>query len=115
MSRAVLCVAREFSRTPAGRLPADGPFCAQALREDFLLPLLARHEQVEVDFTGVLGLSSAFLEEAFAGLVRTGAHSAQSLHRKLRITSPVRTWQAAIWRHIDAAAAAASHPPGPSF
>lgn len=115
MSRAVFCVAREFSRTPAGRLPADGPFCAQALRDEFLLPLLARHEQVEVDFTGVLGLSSAFLEEAFAGLVRTGAHSAQSLHRKLRITSPVRTWQAAIWRHIDAAAAATSHPPGPSF
>jgi hypothetical protein len=65
-------VAQQFSRHPAGRTSRDGPFSGQRFREQFLEPSLRRREKVVVEFEGVRGAGSSFLEEAFGGLIRDG-------------------------------------------
>jgi len=74
MGEHTISIARDFSRTPAGRLPKDGPFNGQRFREKFLVPALERavkeKGKVVVDFDDADSYSSSFLEEAFGGLVR---------------------------------------------
>lgn len=65
-------VARDFSTDPFGRYPTHGPDSGQRFRTDFLERPLRNGDHVLVDIDGVTGLSSSFLDEAFAGLVRQG-------------------------------------------
>lgn len=68
----VIFVARQFSRFPAGRFHADGPFSGQAFRERFLIPAMRTGKSFLVELDGTAGFGSSFLEEAFGGLVRAG-------------------------------------------
>jgi hypothetical protein len=73
MARTVeIDVARDFSREPFGRYPVHGPDSGERFRHEFLERPLRAGDHVFVDFDGVSGLSSSFLDEAFAGLVRLG-------------------------------------------
>jgi STAS-like domain of unknown function (DUF4325) len=69
-----ISIARDFSPTPAGRLPKDGPFNGQRFREQFLVPSLAgaieEKSKLVIDFDDADSYSSSFLEEVFGGLVR---------------------------------------------
>lgn len=65
-------VARDFSPTPLGRTRKQGRFSGEAFREDVLRPALKRSEKLTVVLDGATGLSTGFLDEAFAGLVRDG-------------------------------------------
>lgn len=65
-------IARDFSEAPFGRYPVHGPFNGQTFRVEFLEQPLRTGRRVLVDIDGVTGLSSSFLDEAFAGLVRHG-------------------------------------------
>lgn len=65
-------IATEFSRYPAGRVPADGPFSGERFREEWLVPILTEHEKAIIEMDGTRGYGSSFLEEAFGGLVRRG-------------------------------------------
>ena len=97
----VLNIAKQFSRSPAGRYLTDGPFSGQAFRENLLLPALREYETVEVQLDGALGFGSSFLEEAFGGLVREAGLKAEALHEKLRISSKLKTYEQRIWRYVD--------------
>ncbi len=99
----VLNIAKQFSRSPAGRYLSDGPFSGQAFRENFLLPALRQSESVEVQLDGALGFGSSFLEEAFGGLVRECGFQAEALHKKLRISSKLKTYELRVWRYVDEA------------
>jgi len=99
----VLNIAKQFSRSPAGRYRVDGPFSGQAFREDFLLPALNRSEFVEVQLDGALGFGSSFLEEAFGGLVREAGLKADVLRAKLRISSKLKTYEQRVWSYVDQA------------
>lgn len=99
----VLNIAKQFSRSPAGRYLSDGPYSGQAFRDDFLLPALQQSDQVEVQLDGALGFGSSFLEEAFGGLVREAGFKAEILHDKLRISSRLKTYEKRIWRYVDEA------------
>lgn len=68
----IINIAREFSRYPAGRYKTDGPLSGEHFREKFLVPVVASGERVRVELDGVRGYGSAFLEEAFGGLIRLG-------------------------------------------
>ncbi len=96
-----LVVARDFSRSPAGRYVKDGPYSGEAFRENLLRPALIEHERVVVDLTGALGFGSSFLEEAFGGLVRTGFVSASELRRRLTVKSKIRTYVDRVWQYVD--------------
>ena len=98
-----LNIAKDFSRSPAGRFETDGPFSGEAFREKLLRPALATSERVEVDLNGALGFGSSFLEEAFGGLVRKCGLTAAELHRRLTIKSNLRTYVERVWRYVDEA------------
>ncbi len=80
-------VARQFSRVPAGRYIADGPYSGEAFRSKLLVPALESAEKVEVRFDGARGYGSSFLEEAFGGLVRMGRWTSTQLLAKLKLVS----------------------------
>lgn len=65
-------IATQFSRYPAGRYLADGPYSGESFRENWLIPALNSEEEVTIEFDGTRGYGSSFLEEAFGGLVRKG-------------------------------------------
>lgn len=80
-------LAADFSAHPFGRYPIHGPVNGQRFRQDVLLPALGRGEMVVVDIDGTTGLSSSFLDEAFAGLVRMGAVTRESFFDRIKIKS----------------------------
>ena len=80
-------VSGAFSRYPGGRFRTDGPFSGEALREDVLAPALDAHETVTVVLDGAAGYTHPFLEEAYGGLVRSGALDADEAGKKLRVTA----------------------------
>ena len=69
-----LNIAEEFSPIPIGRFRTHGDKSGEAFREEILYPrvceAIKNKETLKVDFTNMLKLSSAFLEESFGGLVR---------------------------------------------
>lgn len=69
---AMINVARDFSRAPAGRFISDGPNSGERFRDQFLKPALDEGKEVVVELDGTRGYGSSFLEEAFGGLVRAG-------------------------------------------
>ena len=86
-----ISIASDFSPSPAGRTPSDGPFNGQRFRDDILVPALAKavagNDKVIVDLDGAYSYSSSFLEEVFGGLVRSGQFSATVLTKQLEIRS----------------------------
>lgn len=66
----VINIARDFSRTPAGRFYADGPDSGERFRNQFLEPALVEFGTVVIEIDGTDGYSSSFLAEAFGGIVR---------------------------------------------
>lgn len=99
----ILNIAKQFSRSPAGRYLTDGPYSGQAFRDNLLLPALQQSEKVEVQLDGALGFGSSFLEEAFGGLVREAGLKADVLHTKLLISSKLKTYEQRIWHYVDQA------------
>jgi hypothetical protein len=89
MTEKVISIASDFSKTPAGRYPADGPFNGQRFREKLLVPALNAAAQsgdrVVVVLDGALGYSSSFLEEAFGGLVRSHAVARDFIKKNLEV------------------------------
>ena len=99
---------RDFSPCPGGRSRDDGPWCAEAFREDTLRPALAEEDIVVLHLDCAEGYGSSFLSEAFGGLVRSGDFTAEQLHRKLRLESRDAILVREIWSYIDDADAYAS-------
>ncbi|NHQ81149.1 STAS-like domain-containing protein [Chromobacterium vaccinii] len=80
-------IATEFSRVPAGRYLADGPYSGERFRSSFLTPALERADKVEICLDGVRGYGSSFLEEAFGGLARLHRWTVDQLLQKLAFIS----------------------------
>jgi STAS-like domain of unknown function (DUF4325) len=103
MTATVVNIARDFSRSPAGRYESDGPYSGEAFRERWLRPALDGSDEVRVELDGALGFGSSFLEEAFGGLVRIYGLSPAAIRSKIRIVSRIKTYEDRIWRYIDEA------------
>lgn len=68
-----ISVLKDFSESPGGRIPEEGPYSGQEFREKILLPALnSSAKKIFIDLDGTDGYGSSFLEEAFGGLVRAG-------------------------------------------
>lgn len=80
-----ISIARDFSPSPAGRFPEDGPFNGQRFRVEFLVPALRENDGVLVSLDEINGFGSSFLEEAFGGLVRKHGFRKEDLLNRLRI------------------------------
>ncbi len=101
----VINIAKQFSRSPAGRYVTDGPFSGQAFRENLLVPALNSADKVEVDMDGVMGFGSSFLEEAFGGLVRISGMNSATVHEKLKIKTRLKMYEQRVWLYVDKAVA----------
>ena len=81
----------DFARSPGGRYISDGPFSGELFREKVLRPALAdaekSGERVVVELDGTSGYGASFLEEAFGGLVRTGAYRQTELNALLTVVA----------------------------
>lgn len=85
---AIVNVARDFSPFLGGRIPEHGEFNGQEFRDKFLIPPIQAGNGVCVNFDGVVGLPSSFLEEAFGGLVRLGfLHNMNEFRRLVRVVA----------------------------
>ena len=63
---------KDFSRFPGPRYERLGENSGEKFRDLFLIPALNENPDLVIDFDGVFGYGSSFLEEAFGGLVRKG-------------------------------------------
>ena len=97
-----ISIARHFSIYPGGRTPEDGPHSGEEFRNRYLLPIFDSDETVTIDFDGVRGYGSSFLEEAFGGLVRQGI-SAKRIRTQLEFKSSKPSITNEVNRYIDAA------------
>lgn len=99
-------VAADFSKTPFGRFPSDGPYNGEKFRKEILLPAFtdSEVEDVLVDFNGIaLVIGSSFLEEAFGGLVRLERLDKINVLNRLIIASKTSIYEIQIRKFILAA------------
>ena len=96
-------IAKDFSVYPGGRTPADGPYSGEEFRENFLMPIFKTNEIVCIDFDGVRGYGSSFLEEAFGGLIRNGI-SKEQIYSQIKFKSTKESIISEIIKYIDLAA-----------
>lgn len=102
IERALIDVASEFSRFPAGRFRTDGPYSGERFREELLVPALSGSLSVTVTLDGTMGYGSSFLEEAFGGLVRVCGFQASDLRKKLKVVSSHDpSLETEAWLYID--------------
>lgn len=62
----------DFSTTPGGRFREHGKYSGEEFLEDVLLPILDKHEVVEVELGDCVGITNSFMEEVFGGVIRRG-------------------------------------------
>jgi STAS-like domain of unknown function (DUF4325) len=99
-----ISIASDFSRSPAGRYRTDGPYSGEEFRESVLWPALQSNDSVAVDFTGVRGFGSSFLEEAFGGLVRARGMTLEQVRSRVQIKSPLQIYERRVWKYVADAA-----------
>ncbi len=87
MSKSVMKIniAKDFSKNPAGRYISDGKYSGESFLKNYLIPAVKTHDLVELDFTGVRGYGSSFLEEAFGGLIRLTNMSLKDFMSKISL------------------------------
>jgi len=83
-------IAKQFSRTPGGRLPEHGPNSGKEFRE-LVLPLveraIAEGGAVEISLDDIAGMPTAFIDEAFGGIVRALNVPFAKLEKHLHVTT----------------------------
>ncbi|MCF0265463.1 STAS-like domain-containing protein [Acinetobacter guillouiae] len=78
-------VAKDFSKNPSGRYIKDGKTSGEVFLKNVLLPAVNTYDVVEIDFDGVRGYGSSFLEEAFGGFIRETKMSLVEFFKRIRI------------------------------
>lgn len=78
-------VAKDFSKNPSGRYIEDGKTSGEVFLKNLLLPAVKTHDIVEINFDGVRGYGSSFLEEAFGGFIRETKMSLVEFFNKVKI------------------------------
>ena len=102
-----ISIAKDFSRFPAGRFCIDGKASGEAFRKKHLVPALNSYREVVVDFDGVAGFGSSFLEESFGGLMRAERFDSDHLEKHLKLfttESDLEDYTKLAWRYIRDAA-----------
>lgn len=78
-------VAKDFSKNPSGRYIEDGKTSGEVFLKNVLLPAVRTYDIVEINFDGVRGYGSSFLEEAFGGFIRETKMSLVEFFKKVKI------------------------------
>lgn len=91
MANLIINIAKDFSRCPGARYKSEGDFSGEEFRSNFLVPNLKEAMEREVKLIvimdGAAGYSTAFIEEAFGGLIRNDGFKLHDLENTLRFIS----------------------------
>jgi hypothetical protein len=101
-------IGKDFSDTPWGRYPDDGPVSGERFREEIILPTIKKYGEVTIAIDDVEGYGSSFLDEAFGGLVRNGYFTAEQLKTILKVENndaDYAIYRDLIWKYINEAKA----------
>jgi hypothetical protein len=98
-------VATEFGDMPHGRNDKDGKLNGEKFRKEHLLPALAEHEEVLVDFDGAKGCGSSFADESFAGLIDHEGWTKDEVVRRITYKFRFKSVIKNIYKYIDEAEA----------
>ena len=79
-------IGRDFAPYPAGTVPEDGPYNAQAFRGRYLIPALRAGGVVQIRMDSARGYASSWLAAAFGGLSCAG-FTADELLARIEIIS----------------------------
>jgi hypothetical protein len=96
----IINIARQFSRSPAGRYREDGPYSGQTFREKFLIPGLKSGANLIVEMDGTRGYGSSFLDEAFGGLRRLAGYTADDLLKRVIIRTNDPSLELEVKRYL---------------
>ena len=100
----IITIVTDFSKTPYGRYPQDGPSSGEEFRKTLLAPKLREHEKVCVVLDGYNRYGRSFLDEAFGGLIREEGFSGDDLRKKLSYShSLIKSINKVIEERIEAA------------
>ncbi len=111
-------VAQRFSRHLGGRYKKDGPWSGEAFRDAVLIDsvekALRTREPVVINFDGVAGTPTSFLEEAFGGLLRARPQwNIDDLRSLVRIEAPstpfLHSFMTLAYQFMDREAARQPH------
>lgn len=92
-------VATQFSKYPGGRFKSDGRFSGEEFREEVLMPMLARCQQITMVLTGANGYGASFLDESFGEIgKRLGEQECRK--RIILVSDDDPTLEAIIWRKL---------------
>jgi hypothetical protein len=96
----------QYTRTPGGRYPSDGPFPGSVFLSDYLEPAFLQAVNsgcsLIVDLDGVASYASSFLDEAFGGLAsRYGSARVKETVRIRSVDEPYL--EEDIWIYVDEA------------
>lgn len=80
-------VAKDFYDELIGRFPSDSDYNGERFRNEYLIPSLRDFDKVTVDFDGVEGYGSSFLDEAFGGLIHASNLSKTDVLNRLHLVS----------------------------
>lgn len=80
-------VVKDFYDELIGRFPSDSDYNGERFRNEYLAPALRDFDKVIVDFDGVEGYGSSFLDEAFGGLVHALNLSKSDVLSRLSLVS----------------------------
>jgi hypothetical protein len=80
-------VFKDFYDELIGRFPTDSDYNGERFRNEYLVPALRDFDKVIVDFDGVEGYGSSFLDEAFGGLIHACNLSKADVLSRLSLVS----------------------------
>ena len=86
----------ENFESPGNRYRHEEDSSGEEFREDYLLPALENHEKVIVDLTGIWGMSSGFMSEAFEALIDEHGFTYDELKDRLQIVPMDAKWSTSI-------------------
>lgn len=92
---------KDFSKYPGPRYEKLGANSGEKFRDSFLIPALLEDPNLIVDFDGVFGYGSSFLEEAFGGLVRQGISKDKLINLKNNLKSKDQSIVDEVISYID--------------
>lgn len=92
---------KDFSKYPGPRYEVLGQNSGEKFRNAFLIPALKQNPNLTIDFDGVFGYGSSFLEEAFGGLARNGIDRSTLENLKIHLKSSDPSIVSEVKSYID--------------
>jgi hypothetical protein len=95
---------KDFSRFPAGITFADGPYCADNFRENFLIPYIKKCQEnklpIIIDMDGVQGYAWSWTARVFGGLIKINGYLPQFVNTFKIIANDDKFMNLEIETHI---------------